>query len=123
MTKWFVVTEAWDDDSDYEVFDVLAHAACRWVELSHADEWVGVWREVKVMQLAVTDAEITAYEEANDGECWSFWDHNDKATLIHSWVAPKCEQEEFRCDGPRESSVTVDGLVWHLCEACAEAVS
>lgn len=123
MSKWFVVMEAWDGDSDYEVFDSSEGAATEFAGLRDDVKWAGVWRELRVVTLPVTDAEITAYEKEHDGDYWSFWDHNDKATLIDSWVAPKCQQEEFRCDGPRESSVTVDGLVWHLCEACAEAVS
>ena len=123
MSKWFVVVEAWDGDSDYLVYESSDDAASRFAEFRDDVKWAGVWRDLRVMSLPVTDAEIVAYEEANDGDYWSFWDHNDKATLIHSWVAPKCEQQEFRCNGPRESSVTVDGLVWHLCEACAEAVS
>lgn len=114
--------EAWDDDSDYEVFDSLVDAANHFRGLVHGEKWVGVWREVKMLSLPVTDAEIVAYEEAHD-DGWSFWDHNDRAVVVDSWVAAKCEQEAFRCDGPRESSVVVDGLVWRLCEACAEAVS
>lgn len=87
MTKWFVVMEAWDGDSDYEVFDSSERAATEFAGLRDDVKWAGVWRDLRVMSLAVTDAEITAYEEANDGDCWSFWDHNDEATLIDSWVA------------------------------------
>lgn len=92
MSKWFVVMEAQSDDWDYNVFDSSEDAWVEFVELRDSDRWVGVWRELRLVCLFVTDSEIEAYESAT-GEDWSLWDVLADAVVVGRWVSSEVSSE------------------------------
>lgn len=121
MTKYFVTLEAWDGDSDYDVFDSLEDAATSFRHWRDSDEWLGVFADIRLVEYPVTDAEIARHEAETD-EVWSLWDVFADVVTLDRWSAPKCQQEGFTCGSPALFQVRIETNVWGLCEECANAV-
>lgn len=96
MSHYFVAMEAWDGDSDYDVFESLEDAAEAFRGFRDGDEWRGVWRDLWLIEHPVTEADFERYERESDGDLWSLWDVWDDAetVTVKRWTAPTVEGVE-----------------------------